>query len=175
MELLIEKMQKLLASSFAMYLKAHQFHWNVEGQDFHQYHDFFGNLYNEIWGSVDTTAEQIRALGAKAKGSMTDFKELSAIRDQMTTPTLQEMNAILYRDNETIISVLNEVHEEAEKQKAFGLLNYIEGRLDVHKKHSWMLRSSLEPIVQTTTEEVEQVAAPLTEEVRTYILNPRDL
>lgn len=173
MEQLIEKMQKLLASSFAMYLKAHQFHWNVEGQDFHQYHDFFGDLYNEVWSSVDTTAEQIRALGAKAKGSMTDFKELSAVRDQITTPSIQEMNGILYRDNETIISVLNEVHEEAERQRAYGLLNYIEGRLDTHKKHGWMLRASMEPVV--AQESVAITAEPITEEVKTYILNPRDL
>lgn len=172
MEILVEKMQKLLATSFAMYLKAHQFHWNVEGQDFHQYHDFFGDLYNEIWGSVDTTAEQIRALGAKAKGSLADFKELSAVRDQMTPLTIQQMNAELYRDNETVISVLNEVHEEAEKVKAYGLLNYIEGRIDTHKKHSWMLRAS-RTIEAPVAESVQP--ASITEEVKTYILNPRDL
>lgn len=154
MELLIEKMQKLLASSFAMYLKAHQFHWNVEGQDFHQYHDFFGDLYEEIWGSVDTTAEQIRALNAKAKGSLADFKEISVIRDQVNSPDIQEMNAILYRDNESLIAVLNEVHDEATKQRQFGLINYIEGRIDTHKKHGWMLRASMQPPMQQQSEQV---------------------
>lgn len=172
MEQLVEKMHKLQASTFALYLKAHLFHWNVEGQDFHQYHDFFGDFYNEVWGSVDTTAEQIRALGAKAKGSMTEFKELSVVRDQMSDISIQEMNALLYRDNEALIAVLNEVHDEAEKQRAFGLLNYIEGRIDTHKKHSWMLRSSIEkkPVAEST-----ETTAPLTEEVKTYVLNPRDL
>ena len=172
MELLIEKMQKLLATSFAMYLKAHQFHWNVEGQDFHQYHDFFGDLYNEVWGSVDTTAEQIRALGAKAKGSLTDYKELSAVSDQMTPITIQQMNVELYRDNETVISVLNEVHEEAEKLKLFGLLNYIEGRIDIHRKHSWMLRASRSVVAN---EEAVVEGQPLTEDVKSYYLNPREL
>lgn len=172
MEQLIEKMQKLLATSFAMYLKTHQFHWNVEGQDFHQYHDFFGNLYNEIWGSVDTTAEQIRALGTKAKGSMTEYKEMSAVLDQMTTPSIQEMNAILYRDNETVISVLNEVHEEAEKQRAYGLLNYIEGRLDTHKKHSWMLRASMQ---SSAPMNVAVPAAESTNDTKLYVLDPKDL
>lgn len=154
MSQLVEKMDKLLASTFTFYLKIHQFHWNVEGQDFHQYHEFFGDLYSEVWGSVDTTAEQIRALGAKSKGSLTAFKDLSVIRDQMTDLSIQEMNSMLYRDNEAIIAVLNEVHEEADKQKQYGLLNYIEGRLDTHKKHSWMLRSSIAPA--STNEEVEQ-------------------
>lgn len=172
MELLVEKMHKLQASTFALYLKAHLFHWNVEGQDFHQYHDFFGGFYNEIWGSVDATAEQIRALGAKAKGSLTEFKELSVIRDQMTQLSLSEMNAMLYRDNEAIIAVLNEVHAEAEKQRQYGLLNYIEGRLDTHKKHSWMLKASMGP--ESVKEHVEQ-PAEITEEVKTYVLNPKDL
>lgn len=171
MEMLIEKMQKLLASSFAMYLKAHQFHWNVEGQDFHQYHSFFGELYEEVWNSVDTTAEQIRALGARAKGSLADYKELSAVGDQMTQISLQQMNVELYRDNETILSVLNEVHEEAEKLKAYGLLNYIEGRIDTHKKHSWMLRAS-RPVV--ANEDVVVTAQPIEEEIKTYIFNPSD-
>ena len=128
-----------------------------------------------MWGSVDTTSEQIRALGAKAKGSMTEFKELSVVRDQMSDLSIQEMNALLYRDNEALIAVLNEVHDEAEKQRAFGLLNYIEGRIDTHKKHSWMLRSSMNKEVTTEAvqEEIkEEVVAPV---VRTYILNPRDL
>jgi starvation-inducible DNA-binding protein len=171
MEQLIEKMHKLQASSFALYLKAHLFHWNVEGQDFHQYHDFFGDFYNEIWGSVDTTAEQIRALGAKAKGSLTEYKELSVVRDQMTQLTIQEMNASLYRDNEAVIAILNDVHAEAEKQRTYGLLNYIEGRIDTHKKHSWMLSASMEK--QPVKESVEP--ASITEEVKTYIFHPKDL
>ena len=176
MELLIEKMNKLLATSFAFYLKAHNFHWNIKGQDFHQYHDFFGDLYEEVWGSVDTTAEQIRALGGKAKGSLTEYKESSTVRDQMTDIGIQEMNAMLYRDNDAVISLLNEVHQEAEKQRAFGLLNYIEGRIDTHRKHGWMLSASMDKEVaapQPVKEEIkEEVAAPV---VRTYILNPREL
>lgn len=176
MEQLVEKMHKLQASTFALYLKAHLFHWNIEGQDFHQYHDFFGDLYGEIWGSVDTTAEQIRALGAKAKGSLTEYKELSVVRDQMSQLSIQDMNSMLYRDNEALIAVLNEVHDEAEKQRAFGLLNYIEGRIDIHKKHSWMLRSSIvKGDVKENTEESVESTASITEEVKTYVLNPRDL
>lgn len=181
MEQLIEKMNKLLATSFAMYLKAHNFHWNVEGQDFAQYHGLFGDLYEELHGSVDTTAEQVRALGAYAKGSLADYKELSVVRDQMTVPPLQEMVAILVRDNQSVISVLNEVHEEATTQKKYGLINYIEGRLDVHAKHGWMLSASLsrpavqESVVKQVTEEVVAQPVELVEEVKTYILNPNEM
>lgn len=169
MDELIQKLNKLLASSFTMYLKAHNFHWNVEDQDFPQYHEFFGNLYEEVYGSVDTTAEQIRALGGYAKGSLTDFKELSTVRDQVTIPSLQEMVAILKRDNDAIIAVLNEVHEAASTQKEYGLINYIEGRIDTHKKHGWMLRASMKK--NGVSEEVIIEEEPLTEEIKTYILN----
>jgi starvation-inducible DNA-binding protein len=157
MDELVNKLNKLLASSFTMYLKAHNFHWNVEDQDFPQYHEFFGNLYEEVYGSVDSTAEQIRALGGYAKGSLTDFKELSTVRDQVTIPGLQEMVAILNRDNDAVIAVLNEVHDAATTAKEYGLINYIEGRIDTHKKHGWMLRASMKKQVD--------------EQVRTYSLN----
>lgn len=153
MDQLVTKMNVLLASSFVLYLKAHKFHWNVEGQDFHQYHSFLGDFYSEVFGSVDTTAEQIRALNYKAKGSLAEFKEDSVIADQITNLSIQEMNATLHRDNETLIGVLLDVHEEAGKQKQFGLINYIEGRIDTHRKHGWMLRASMEPVKPSATNE----------------------
>lgn len=160
MEQLIEKMDRLLASTFALYLKAHQFHWNVEGQDFHQYHAFFGDLYEELFASVDTTAEQIRALNSKVKGTMTAFKELSVIREQVTDLSIQEMNAMLYRDVEALIAVLNDVHEEATKQRQFGLINFIEGRIDVCKKHCWMLRASIDVSEKSDVDEQVEVTDP---------------
>lgn len=159
MDELVNKMNKLLATTFATYLKAHNFHWNVEGDDFPQYHGFFGDIYSELHGSVDTTAEQIRALGGYAKGSLADYKELSTVRDQMTIPSLEEMVATLKRDNDSIIAVLNEVHEAASARKEYGLINYIEGRIDAHKKHGWMLRACMKE------------EAAVDEQVKTYVLN----
>lgn len=157
MDQLIEKMQRLLASSFTLYLKAHNFHWNVVGPDFPQYHQFFGDFYEEIHSSVDTTAEQIRALNARAQGSLTEFKEMSVVRDQMTELDASDMISMLYRDNEAIIAVLSDVHESAQTQKQFGLVNYIEGRIDIHKKHAWMLRSSMKSSSATVKEDVGQL------------------
>lgn len=184
MEQLIEKMQQLLASSFTMYLKTHTFHWNVEGQDFHQYHRFLGKLYEEIHDSIDTTAEQIRALGRPVQASLTVFKETSAIVDQMSVVTdVQQMNQILLRDNNMIISILKDVHDVATAEKQFGLLNYIEGRLDIHSKHGWMLRASQSkpampvqpssPIVAgPKNEEEEQTTGQMiAEEVKVYPLS----
>jgi starvation-inducible DNA-binding protein len=80
-------LKQLLASNFAYYLKAHYFHWNVEGSDFVQYHTYFGDLYGELWGAVDTIAEHIRILGVYAPGSLSRFSQLSVIDDQINIPT----------------------------------------------------------------------------------------
>ena len=159
-----------------MYLKTHFFHWNVKGQDFFQYHEFFGNLYEDIFESVDKTAEEIRALNGIAYGSLTQYESLSAVKDQTTVPSIQEMVSIAYRDNETIIAILMEVHQAAERENQKGLLNYIEERLDVHKKHGWMLRSSMASD-SSDNHAVKEEKQPeiVEEEIKTYVLNPRDL
>ena len=84
METLQEIMKKVLADTFALYLKAHNYHWNVEGINFPQYHEFFGNLYEELHGAVDPIAEEIRSLDTYAPGSFTRFMELTEI-EEMTT------------------------------------------------------------------------------------------
>jgi starvation-inducible DNA-binding protein len=152
-------------------LKAQFFHWNVKGQDFFQYHDFFGDLYADAYAAVDQTAEQIRALDGTAYGSFTQYLSLSEIECQTTVPSLQEMVSILYRDNETIIDVLKQTHETAEKYNERGLVNYLEGRIDTHKTRGWMLRSSMIPVPNLEEKQPE----PALEEVKTYILNPSDL
>lgn len=172
---LIEKLNKLLATSFAMYLKAHFFHWNVKGQDFLQYHNFFGDLYSDIYGSVDTTAEEIRALDGIAYGSLTQYQSLSKVEDQTSVPNLQQMVSILYRDNETVLSVLKEVHETAQRNNEHGLINYIEERMDIHKKHGWMLRASMSTSVKEEVVKEEQESLATTDEVKTYVLNPSEL
>ena len=173
---LIEKMNKLLASSFAMYLKTHFFHWNVKGQDFFQYHDFFGKLYLEIFESVDKTAEQIRALNGTAYGSLTQFQSMTAVQDQTTVPSLQEMVSILYRDNEMIILVLMDAHQIAERENQKGLLNYIEERLDTHKKHGWMLRASMtEDNSNNHRVQEEKQLETKDNNTKTYILNVDNL
>ncbi len=141
METLIENMKIVLADTFAMYLKAHNFHWNVEGSNFPQYHDFLGDLYGELHGAVDPIAEHIRALDAYAPGSLTRFRELSTVRDSMTPPQTMEMFEELYGDNEIVMGSLRRAYQLAEDAGEIGLSNFIQDRYDIHKKHSWMLRS----------------------------------
>ena len=141
METLIEMMRKVLADTFAMYLKAHNYHWNVEGSNFPQYHEFFGNLYEELHGAVDPIAEEIRALNAYAPGSFTRFLELTEIEDEMTIPSGIEMAARLSIDNEKVLSTLNMAFKLADEFDQQGLADFIAGRIDTHKKHGWMLRS----------------------------------
>ena len=141
METLQEIMKKVLADTFALYLKAHNYHWNVEGSNFPQYHEFFGNLYEELHGAVDPIAEQIRSLDTYAPGSFTRFMELSEIEDETSVPAGVEMVRRLMTDNERVLATLNVAFKLADQFDKQGLADFIAGRIDTHSKHAWMLRS----------------------------------
>lgn len=143
MEELIEKMKVVLSTTFSFYLKAQYFHWNVEGPNFPEYHKFFGDLYEEVHDSIDDIAEHIRAINAYAPGSLERFKELSVIKDETSIPTCMAMVKKLLEDNQKVMNVMTIAYQEAEKQKEIGLANYLQDRIDIHKKHAWMLRSSI--------------------------------
>ena len=134
-------MKKVLADTFALYLKAHNYHWNVEGSNFPQYHEFFGNLYEELHGAVDPIAEQIRSLDTYAPGSFTRFMELSEIEDETSVPAGVEMARRLMTDNERVLATLNVAFKLADQFDKQGLADFIAGRIDTHSKHAWMLRS----------------------------------
>lgn len=141
METLQEIMKKVLADTFALYLKAHNYHWNVEGSNFPQYHEFFGNLYEELHGAVDPIAEEIRSLDTYAPGSFTRFLELTEIEDELAVPAGVEMARRLMTDNERVLVTLNVAFKLADTMDKQGLADFIAGRIDVHNKHGWMLRS----------------------------------
>jgi len=141
MEVLQELLKKALADTFALYLKAHNFHWNVEGVNFPQYHEFFGNLYEEVHGAIDKIAEEIRALDSYAPGSLKRFSELSTIMDETSVPSAVIMCQRLAKDNDSLLIDLELAYSEAERVKQLGLANFLQDRMDVHKKHGWMLRS----------------------------------
>jgi len=141
MDDLVQQLKVCLASSFAFYLKAHNFHWNVEGPNFPQYHSFFGDLYEEVWGAVDTIAEHIRTLDAYAPGSLSRFSTLSIVDDQLNIPEARKMVAELETDNANLINCLTKSFHLAEKYNKSGLSNFLQDRIDIHEKHGWMLRS----------------------------------
>jgi starvation-inducible DNA-binding protein len=141
MEQLVEALKKAQATSFAFYLKAHNYHWNVEGANFSEYHAFLGDLYAEVWGAVDAIAEHIRTLDAYVPGSFIRFQQLSSIEDEQSVPTGRAMMARLLADNQRVIGDLMAAHREAEMLGKRGIVNFIEDRIDKHDKHGWMLRS----------------------------------
>lgn len=141
MDDLIEEMKKTLADTFALYLKSHNFHWNVEGTMFLELHQYFGELYEELHDAVDPIAEQIRVLNSYAPGSFTRFLELTSIEDSVAIPTTIDMIDSLIKDNQTVINTLTSAYNLAEREKELGLANFLQDRIDVHKKHAWKLRS----------------------------------
>ena len=142
--MLADNLKVLLASVYSFSIKAQYFHWNVEGDNFPQYHEFFGNLYEEVYNnSVDKIAEYIRTLDVYAPGSFTRFQELSIIEDQLKVPRAELMFEELYHDNAKLIELLNQCFASATSENNQGIANFIAERLDAQAKHQWMIRSIL--------------------------------
>ena len=137
---LTNALAKALADSAAFYLKAQGFHWNVEGDDFPMYHDFFSKLYGEVYEAVDTIAELIRTLDVKSPAGINTLGKLTNISDS-TASTSNAMIAELFRDNQIVLTSLMEAYRLAERFSEFGISNFIQDRIQAHKKHAWMLRS----------------------------------
>jgi len=141
MDELIEQMKVCLASTFAFYLKAHGFHWNVEGANFPQYHEFLGDLWEETFGAVDPLAENLRTLDAYAPASFVRYTDLSIVKDEVNIPPAMSMMTKLNADNKALIDQLTMTQSLAEKEKKMGLANFLQDRILAHEKHGWMLRS----------------------------------
>ena len=133
----------VLANTYAMYFKAHGFHWNVEGKDFSQMHDFFSDIYEELFVAIDSVAEQIRALDEYAPYNMTELASITTIKESnIYGVDVSGMLADLNDANASVIEALNSAHKLADAENNRGLLNLIEERLDVHARHGWMIRAS---------------------------------
>ena len=141
--MLAEDLKVLLASVNSLSIKAQNFHWNVEGDNFPQYHEFFGNFYEEVYSAVDKVAEYIRTLDVYTPGSLTRYAELTIIQDQTKIPRAELMFAELFEDNSKMIELLNHCFASASQENKQGIANFIAERLDAHEKHQWQLRSIL--------------------------------
>jgi len=142
MEELVKSMKVALATVFSFYLKAHNFHWNVEGPNFHEYHVMFQKIYEDVYASVDVFAEEIRALDSYAPGSFARFTALSKVDDETKVPSSKVMIERLLANNETVIECLNDAFKQAETQNKQGLMDFLAGRIDQHNKWSWFLRAT---------------------------------
>jgi starvation-inducible DNA-binding protein len=143
MEKVILALKAALADSFVFYYKAHQSHWNVEGILFAQFHDLFGKIYEEVYGSIDILAEELRALDAYAPMSTAALRELSGIEEESIFRDARDMTAVLLEDISTVLKSLEMAYHFAELEHQHGLSNILAERQDAFKKHRWMLRSTL--------------------------------
>ena len=141
MEKLIQQMKVILGTNFGLYFKAHTFHWNVEGPDFAQYHEFLGDFYQSVFENVDPIAEHIRALGSYAPTSLPRMLELSDITDSEMIPSGLNMMAQLKEDNDRYIVHLRAGIAVADMANEPAVGNFLQDLLDQHQKKSWMLRS----------------------------------
>jgi len=142
--MLADTLKTLLATSYAFVIKAQNFHWNVEGPDFPEYHKFLGDLYEEVYdNAIDQTAELVRQLDSYTPGSIERFSELSAIKGQTMIPRAELMFAELEQDNQKLLQMWKEAFHVAEQADEQGIADFIASRIDAHGKHGWMLRSIL--------------------------------
>ncbi len=142
--MLADALKTLLATEYAFVIKAQLFHWNVEGPDFAQLHEFFGEIYQEVYdNAIDRTAEYIRTLDDYTPGSFERFQELSQISGQTKIPRARLMIEELLANNGQMLELLNQCFGEAEQENQQGIANFIAERIDAHGKHGWMLRSFL--------------------------------
>lgn len=133
----------LLADSYTLYLKTHNFHWNVTGPMFQSLHLLFENQYTELALAVDEIAERIRALDYPAPGSYAQFKELTTIKEETTVPSAQEMISQLVQDQETLIRTARGLLGLIESANDQPTLDLLTRRMTAHEKAGWMLRSLL--------------------------------
>jgi starvation-inducible DNA-binding protein len=139
-----DALSRVLADSYMLYLKTHNYHWNVTGPMFQTLHIMFMEQYTELWNALDNIAERIRALGHFAPGTYARFVELSSIKEEPGVPNAQEMIRQLVDGQETLIRTVREafrVADEASDQPSAGMLS---DRMEIHEKNAWMLRSFLE-------------------------------
>jgi starvation-inducible DNA-binding protein len=138
---LTNQMKVVLATTFSFYLKAHYYHWNVTGPNFAQYHNFFGELYENVHKSIDEIAEEIRKLGSFAPGSLVRYSDLTKVEDETSVPEASIMFARLARDNDIVIRELYAAFNAANELGEQGLADYLAGKIGFHEKMRWMLKS----------------------------------
>ena len=141
MEQLIDQMKTILGTTFGLYFKAHSYHWNIEGPDLAQYHDFLGNFYTAVFANVDPIAEHIRALDSYAPVALSRMLELSDVEETDIIPPALTMLLNLKNDNERYMVHLRAGIAAAEAANEPAVGNFLQDILDQHQKQGWMLRS----------------------------------
>lgn len=138
-----EELTRVLADSFAVYLKTHGYHWNVRGPEFFSFHNLLEQQYRDIWAALDEIAERIRALGVLAPQSYSAFGNLTAIKHGDPEKEATAMLKELMQDHETLIATARRAFEAADAAGDEASADLMTQRLAAHEKFAWMLRSTL--------------------------------
>jgi starvation-inducible DNA-binding protein len=139
--MLIDELKRVQADTFALYNKAHYYHWNVEGPNFVQYHGFLNEIYDALFDAVDDIAEQVRQLDAYAPNGKRMLVELSHIIIDDGIPDALQMFRNLHADNQVVMEGIIVAYNSAENEMQIGLSNFLQDRMMYHKKLDWMLKS----------------------------------
>lgn len=145
MEELKLAVKRAFATTYAFLVKSENFHWNVTGPNFLQYHELFGKIYDEVDDELDDFAERVRAIRCFVPASFSQLSEHSAIMDTLEVLPPGEMVRVLYVDNGKVHTSLMEAYSLAEQEYEAGLCAFLSERIDAHRKHGWMLYSTMQP------------------------------
>jgi starvation-inducible DNA-binding protein len=141
--MLSDNLKVLLASTQSFAIKTQNFHWNVEGSNFPQYHSFFDTLYGDVSATIDPIAEYIRILGHYTPGSLSRYAELSIIQDQTKIPRAELMFSELLHDCQVMSELVVGMFDEATNERQQGIANYMAELQDLYGKKAWFIRSTL--------------------------------
>jgi len=142
-EAVAKQLARLLADTYSLYLKTHNFHWNVTGPQFNSLHAMFETQYNALWLAADEVAERIRILDVFAPGSYSQFAKLTSIKEEAGVPEWKDMVAQLVEGHEIAAATSRDTIKAAEGVGDEGTADMVTGRLKDHEKTAWMLRSLL--------------------------------
>jgi starvation-inducible DNA-binding protein len=136
-------LSRLLADSYTLYLKTHNYHWNVTGPQFNTLHLMFEGQYTELAAAVDQIAERIRALGIRAPGSYLEFSDLTSIQEGSGDESAEDMIRQLAIGQETVVRTAREIFPDADAAHDEPTADLLTQRMQIHEKNAWMLRSML--------------------------------
>ena len=139
-----EGLSKLLADTYSLYLKTHNFHWNVEGPMFNTLHVMFMDQYTELWNALDLIAERIRALGVAAPGTYREFAKLTVIKESEGKVSAEDMIKQLVAGQEAVTKTARSLFPLVDKAGDEPTADLLTQRMQIHEKNAWMLRSLLE-------------------------------
>ncbi|WP_287128053.1 Dps family protein [Candidatus Cyanaurora vandensis] len=141
---IVEGLSRLLADTYSLYLKTHNFHWNVTGPMFNTLHLMFETQYTELAMAVDLIAERIRSLGFPAPGTYSEFGQLSSIPETPGVPKAEQMIQLLVEGQEAVVRTARSIFPLVDKVNDEPTADLLTQRMQVHEKTAWMLRSLLE-------------------------------